>query len=110
MLSSEQIDNWIAALRSGNYPQATGCLRSDNGYCCLGVLADLNGAEWIRMATLSRFSAKIGEDEYVSALPAEMLSGMWANEFIDLNDFRHAPFSEIAIFIEENRNAFTRAD
>ena len=110
MLSSEQIDNWIAALRSGNYPQATGCLRSDNGYCCLGVLADLNGAEWIRMAKLSRFNAKFGEDEYVSSIPDTFLTARWINRLIDLNDCKHAPFSEIADFIEENRYAFTRAD
>lgn len=110
MLSSEQIDNWIAALRSGNYPQAVGCLRSEQGYCCLGVLADINGAEWIAMAKLSRFNAKFGENEYVSALPTTFLPANWLNQLIDLNDFRHAPFSEIADYIERHRNAFTRAD
>lgn len=29
---------WIKALRSGKYKQTTGVLRSDQGYCCLGVL------------------------------------------------------------------------
>ena len=32
---------WVAALRSGEYPQTTGCLRDADGYCCLGVLTDL---------------------------------------------------------------------
>ena len=32
---------WVAALRSGEYPQATGCLRNDVGFCCYGVLTDL---------------------------------------------------------------------
>lgn len=33
---------WIAALRSGEYKQGGGALRSDdNSYCCLGVLCDI---------------------------------------------------------------------
>jgi hypothetical protein len=33
---------WIQALRSGEYKQWTGVLRSPMGYCCLGVLCDLH--------------------------------------------------------------------
>jgi hypothetical protein len=33
---------WVAALRSGDYAQGSGLLRtSDNKFCCLGVLCDL---------------------------------------------------------------------
>lgn len=32
---------WVAALRSGEYPQGKSKLRSSKGYCCLGVLCDL---------------------------------------------------------------------
>ena len=32
---------WIEALTSGEYLQGQGCLRSDNNFCCLGVLEDL---------------------------------------------------------------------
>lgn len=38
---------WVAALRSGKYVQASGSLRKDDGYCCLGVACDLSGqGEW----------------------------------------------------------------
>jgi hypothetical protein len=41
---------WIAALRSGEYKQATGRLRRGDAFCCLGVLCDLHrqetGGEW----------------------------------------------------------------
>ncbi len=38
----ELVKDWIAALRSGQYQQGQGKLRSwDNTYCCLGVLVDL---------------------------------------------------------------------
>ena len=32
---------WTAALRSGEYSQSTQYLRTNNGFCCLGVLCDL---------------------------------------------------------------------
>lgn len=32
---------WIAALRSGEYPQAYGALRTIDGFCCLGVATDV---------------------------------------------------------------------
>lgn len=32
--------DWVAALRSPRYAQATGVLRNENGMCCLGVLCD----------------------------------------------------------------------
>jgi len=32
---------WTAALRSGEYPQGKEYLRTDEGFCCLGVLCDL---------------------------------------------------------------------
>lgn len=41
------IDQWIAALRSGDYAQATGQLYDPkaDGYCCLGVLTHLYNPE-----------------------------------------------------------------
>ena len=32
---------WCSALESDEYTQAKGRLRTDNGFCCLGVLSDL---------------------------------------------------------------------
>lgn len=45
---SEYKDRWIAALRSGKYEQGPSalCIEDDTGvrhYCCLGVLAHLDG-------------------------------------------------------------------
>ena len=43
---------WVAALRSGEYEQATGGLRDDGSYCCLGVACELGVragvVEWIK--------------------------------------------------------------
>lgn len=41
-MNPEIKEQWISALRSGDYVQGTGWLRSaDNKYCCLGVLCEL---------------------------------------------------------------------
>jgi hypothetical protein len=45
-------EKWVRALRSDEFPQADGTLRSTRGYCCLGVLCELyrrehpDRAEW----------------------------------------------------------------
>lgn len=36
---------WLKALRSGDYKQGAGALRSDHSFCCLGVLCDLHRQE-----------------------------------------------------------------
>lgn len=40
-MSKEVAQIWIDALESGGYKQTIGCLRNDEGFCCLGVLQDL---------------------------------------------------------------------
>ena len=43
-------EKWLNALRSGEYSQTRGFLRTIEGFCCLGVLCDLyakeTGTEW----------------------------------------------------------------
>jgi hypothetical protein len=44
-------NKWVAALRSGEYQQGLHNLKSNNQYCCLGVLCDLyikeNNLDWV---------------------------------------------------------------
>lgn len=40
-MNSEIREKWCAALRSGKYAQNTNFLRTNEGYCCLGVLEDI---------------------------------------------------------------------
>lgn len=40
------VDEWLAALESGRYEKGRHRLRHEDRYCCLGVLADLDGCEW----------------------------------------------------------------
>lgn len=37
---------WVKALRSGDYTQARGFLRTGFGFCCLGVAETVRGADW----------------------------------------------------------------
>ena len=34
---------WVAALRSGDYRQVRGLLRQKNSFCCLGIACDISG-------------------------------------------------------------------
>jgi hypothetical protein len=40
-MNKERKARWVEALRSGRYKQATGALKKEDGYCCLGVACDL---------------------------------------------------------------------
>jgi hypothetical protein len=47
------VKEWVEALRSGEYNQITGRLRSQqDGFCCLGLLCDLGDAPWEGDGTL----------------------------------------------------------
>jgi hypothetical protein len=55
---------WVAALRSGEFEQAKGSLRDDDGYCCLGVLCELyrrkKGGEWKRKRGCFEYLGMVG--------------------------------------------------
>jgi hypothetical protein len=56
VMDAELKAKWIDAMRSGNYRQGKGYLRSGkNEHCCLGVLADVCGAEWTLTAGGDRY-------------------------------------------------------
>lgn len=42
-MNTENVQKLVEALRSGKYPQARGALRTEAGYCCLGVACDISG-------------------------------------------------------------------
>lgn len=41
-MTTELKERWIAALKSGKYPKTKSQMCDGTGYCCLGVLADLD--------------------------------------------------------------------
>ena len=47
-MNRENMLTWIEALESGEYPQTQRVLHDGKGFCCLGVLCDINNVEWKR--------------------------------------------------------------
>ena len=72
---------WIAALRRGEYPQTRGKLTDGEGYCCLGVLAKIQGApveELVQKSTSLDYEGRnyrAGLSRKDCALLAEMNDG-----------------------------------
>lgn len=53
---------WVEALRSGHFKQATGNLKTDDCYCCLGVLCTVLGASWNEDEDFGIFLPAIGDE------------------------------------------------
>lgn len=97
---------WVEALDSGKYPQAVGLLRSANGrgFCCLGVLCDVMGAEWEREGAFLDGDRLDEEDEFL--LTKETLRRVGLDQktqarLAAMND-EETPFTVIARHIEAN--------
>lgn len=107
-MNTEMKTKWVAALRSGDYRQVEGLLRSQakNGscsFCCLGVLADVAGADW-ESGLLKTGQFISDPDEEVLSDGAEQLFGLNSHEqstLAEMND-RGDSFDVIADYIEAN--------
>lgn len=113
---------WLTALRSGEYPQITGVLHNDEGFCCLGVLSELAHKDGVvtRTRTNDDYYA-YGSEKAAGVLPAEVINWAGLEEPVpvvlltlrqdagdevvyglaDLNDGEGWTFDEIADVIEE---------
>ena len=106
---------WLDALRSGYYEQGKGKLRTETGFCCLGVLCDLYAEEHKDV----HWKTSYVEGDYTflgreGTLPEKVVD--WADlksstpsvsyendtyELAMLNDSVELSFDEIADVIEE---------
>lgn len=93
-------DAWVAALRSGKYRQGQDRLRSESGFCCLGVLCDIKNPEGWRASPITGgwFHGRefMFPDPCVSDIPESI-----QNQVARLND-NGKSFLEIANWIEAN--------
>lgn len=105
---------WLARLRDPEIPQARFNLKTDDGFCCLGVAIDLaNGPScWILAFDDRVYRAPSGDTglPLTGDLPPDVLDVLnheigpaesVAQRLAGMND-AEAPFTEIAIWIEEN--------
>lgn len=98
--------DWLAALRSGKYPQGkTFLLDGDGNYCCLGVLATIQGCDLIQLIPDL-------EERCMTSVPSGYGAGIEPHVQADLADRNDGTsqyfavgrqsFAQIADHIEEN--------
>lgn len=104
-------DAWVAALRSGEYPQGSGVLRTaDNRYCALGVLAAVHPqATWflgdLGWMCNGKYTVLTSEFLPVTAVGVLPFNGFvqhpmgCGTDFTDLSD-KGVPFDVLAALVE----------
>jgi hypothetical protein len=111
-MNPEVKQEWIAALRSGEYKQGSEFLRRGDEFCCLGVLCDLHAkktsTQWLHGFKGSEYldnkerlpeavSEWAGLQGHNSNDP--YMKGNWLSAY---NDDEYKSFSEIADLIEKH--------
>lgn len=105
MMNPELKAKWTEALRSGKYPQGRLAMKKDEGFCCLGVLADVIDPDaWSEMTT-SRGSYTWNGCTAFFGIDQERELGIRdeANTLMSMNDSKEDPktFAEIADYIDQ---------
>lgn len=109
----------VTALRSGHYQQGVRKLLSPQGFCCLGVAADIAGARWCQSSEKDPREAGLDlcpwftglSDELVQLYSFRTSEGRYgeSHETLSmLNDSGDWGFAEIASFIEANASRVFR--
>jgi hypothetical protein len=99
--------DWIAALRSGNYKQAKHALTNGEGFCCLGVLCEVETLDKKFQADGEFWSYVFEGEEYEENIEGGFqnevgLSNDQIDQLVIMNDTYDKNFNEIADWIEEN--------
>lgn len=80
-------EEWIAALRSGDYAQGAGKLNRNGEYCCLGVLCDMAAKQGVVEDSIVRQDGNIMHryGYSVAVLPRQVAvwAGLKVHEFSD---------------------------
>ena len=104
LLPIDQIPLWIAwsvALKSGNYHQGRYMMvDSKGGYCCLGVLCQLHGVNFIDFDDLETSNLEEFIDFGTSTCTLHPIATEIERSFANTND-SGATFAEIAEVIDE---------
>ena len=104
-MNTELKQKWVDALRSGDYIQDNGQLKSKTGYCCLGVLAEIAGLTikngGICLLEDDREDYNKRNDIYPTLGEIIVVEGA-CNTLYQMNDNRGKSFKEIADYIETN--------
>ena len=87
-------ESWVSALRSGQYKQTRFKLKSQGGFCCLGVLCDLyskeTGEEWVEDENKNCYQF-LGQSQ---TLPDKVSEWAELPPFPTLISYRALPFTD----------------
>lgn len=102
-------EDWLEALRSGEYVQGRGFLDKNDKQCCLGVLCDVMDLPFVAESGKLRRYADVDSDGsrfFSGTMPpgAALAVGLGAHEetLVTMNDPLRCTFDEIADWIEAN--------
>jgi hypothetical protein len=112
---NEIATQWVEALRSGNYEQGQERLRDgDDKRCCLGVLADVIGLEWLKHHARNSDACELSvidpdtNESYSDFLPdtvyASLDLSVSQDKYSVMNDEKGYTFDEIADYIEDHED------
>ncbi len=123
MKLTEDQENWLVALESGQYKQGARALFDGRGYCCLGVACKVQGVpddvialkdvlssdvtELLAVREKLKLYDAVGLFRHGFALPATSTSPP-LESLANMNDFGRS-FAEIAAFIRANPREVFRA-
>lgn len=109
-------EQWVKALRSGDYRQGRALLFANGCYCCLGVLCDIAPVgRWEEDISLSTNTGAVfyEVDNTIGCSVPPLGILQWADlgldpdddpvtHLVELNDHLNYDFNQIADWIEEN--------
>lgn len=94
---------WIKALRSGGYEQTTNRLRTNNSFCCLGVLCNLHAMAHPKVAI-----KETNPNEYlrtVTGLPNAVME--WSGVDTYLGNYKEYSLNEFSTLADDNDSGKT---
>lgn len=111
-MDQELKQRWLTALRSGDYQQGRGRLKTHRDtYCCLGVLCDVSElGEWVTPVGAISPQYKLSYEGDGPHLARDLgvhhelfgIPGEAEDKLVAMNDDDELSFPEIANWIEEN--------
>lgn len=98
---------WVAALRSGEYTQGKGVLKSEGTHCCLGVLCEISPFDIEANMSILFPSADVadwaGLSDIAPLMPRSYKTDKGPRRSLsDINDGGGKSFKQIANIIEHN--------
>lgn len=104
-MNTELKQKWVNALRSGDYIQDNGQLKTKKGHCCLGVLAEVAGLTIKEggICLLADDDPENLKSNEIYPVLGDIIGVKGAcNRLYLMNDSEHKTFKEIADYIDTN--------